>query len=66
MPSPHSILIARWLLVPGTLMWCQLMLDNPGERIIRAWARAFLQQSVRSMGTAKHGGTGGHVEPTLI
>ena len=51
MPSPGSVLIARWFLAPATLMWCRLLLDNPGERAMRAWFRAVLQPFVRSTGT---------------
>ena len=68
MPSPHSVLIARCLLAPATLMWCRLLLDNPGQRMAKAWSRAFFQQATRCMGMSNyigHVGTGGRVEPRL-
>jgi hypothetical protein len=49
MPSPGSLLIARWFLAPATLMWCRLLLDNPAERVIRAWSGALLRQATVGM-----------------
>src|SRR5688500_8738746 len=51
MPSPGSIVFAHWFLVPATLVWSRLLMDNPGERVLRAWSHAFLQQATQRAGT---------------
>jgi hypothetical protein len=45
MPSPYTVLFAQCFVVPATQVWCNLMLNHPGERIARAWVKAFLAMS---------------------
>jgi hypothetical protein len=39
MPSPQSVILARCLFAPATLMWCTLMLDRQRSRALREWTR---------------------------
>jgi hypothetical protein len=48
MPSPFSLLVAG-LMAPAAMTWCKLMLDNPGERIIRAWVGAAQRQAAHAL-----------------
>lgn len=46
MRSFGSVLIAHWFLAPATLVWCRLLLDNPAERVVKAWSHAMLQHAI--------------------
>jgi hypothetical protein len=53
MHSFESVLIAHWFLAPATtLMWCRLLLDNPAERVVKAWSQAMLQHVMLSTSIA--------------
>ena len=41
-----SVLIAHWFLAPATRMWCRLLLDNPAERVVKAWSHTMLQHAM--------------------
>ena len=59
MASPGSIIIAHWFLAPATLFWCRLLMDNPGEQVLRAWSRALLNGGERIAASDSVGQTPG-------
>ena len=52
MRSFGSVLIAHWFLAPATRMWCRLLLDNPAERVVKAWSHTMLHHALLSTSVA--------------
>ena len=55
MPSPLALLVAS-LMAPATMTWCKLMLNNPGERVFRAWVGVAQRQTAQALWPMRFGG----------
>jgi hypothetical protein len=43
-------------MAPATITWCKLMLDNPGDRVFRAWVGVAQRQAALALWPMRYGG----------